>query len=250
MKTKILIYDIEISPLMGASWRRYDTNMLWIDQEQHILTVAWKWYGQKSVHALSLPDFKTFKKDIHNDKELVGEFQKVLDKADIILGQNSDRFDNKHINARLLIHGFAPMPKYKTIDTLKMSREFNFSSHKLDDLGEFFGVGKKIKTDIDLWRDCMNGDLKAFKKMVKYNKMDVILTEKVYDKMKDWSTKIPNFALMEDNPDGCPRCGHLKLEKRGFTYTQVSKFQRYRCNKCGGWSQSRIADKINKPKLK
>ena len=37
----------------------------------------------------------------------------------------------------------------------------------------------------------------------------------------------------------CPNCASSNLGKRGFTYTNVSKFQRYICKDCGAWSRGR-----------
>ena len=44
---------------------------------------------------------------------------------------------------------------------------------------------------------------------------------------------------MDTNEMACPKCGSHDLRPDGFKYTSVSKYQRYQCNGCGGWSHDR-----------
>ncbi|MGH7867674.1 MAG: hypothetical protein ACREP9_08610 [Candidatus Dormibacteraceae bacterium] len=78
------------------------------------------------------------------------------------MAHNGDYFDIPWVKGRLLFHGLPPMRPIPTIDTKALaSRHFYLNSNRLDYLGQYLGVGKKIKTDYDLWLDCMNGDEKA-----------------------------------------------------------------------------------------
>jgi transposase-like protein len=36
----------------------------------------------------------------------------------------------------------------------------------------------------------------------------------------------------------CPNCGSVDIERRGYAYTTVSRFQRFVCKSCGKWSRS------------
>ena len=50
----------------------------------------------------------------------------------------------------------------------------------------------------------------------------------------------PNVGnYINDAVPHCPKCGSTKVEKRGFMYTNVAIYQRYRCKDCGGWSRGR-----------
>jgi hypothetical protein len=88
----------------------------------------------------------------------------------------------------------------------------------------------------------MNKDPDAWKVMEKYNKQDVILLEKVYERLLPWlGRNHPNRNLY--NSTGCPTCGNAKLQKRGFSYTTTGTFQRFQCTHCGTWSKATKAVK-------
>ena len=54
-------------------------------------------------------------------------------------------------------------------------------------MGEYLGVGNKIKTEFDLWKDIILGNDKvAMTKMIDYCKEDVRLLERVYNKLRDY----------------------------------------------------------------
>ena len=40
---------------------------------------------------------------------------------------------------------------------------------------------------------------------------------------------------------GCPVCGSVKLQKRGFHVARTRKFQRFHCQQCGAWSKGSTA---------
>ena len=110
-----------------------------------------------------------------------------------------------------------------------------FMSNTLNELGRVLGVGSKIRTGgFDLWIDCMAGDSKAWGKMVRYCKQDVILLERVYMKLRPYMKTHPNLSVI-DNPDGCSKCGSKKLIGRGYLYTNATKKHRYQCRSCGGY---------------
>ena len=136
---------------------------------------------------------------------------------------------------------------------MKVARKhFFFNSNKLTYLCEILGIGKKIKTGgIDLWTSCMNGDMKAWAKMKKYNKHDVVITEKLYLLLRPWVTNHPNRALMDGKERACPTCSSSKVIKNGFIYSRVGIYQKWICKNCGAWPQSRKAEKVLvRPELK
>ena len=155
---------------------------------------------------------------------------------------NCDKFDIRKSNAKFIEYGFKPPATYKTVDTLKIARRyFRFDSNKLDSLGEYLGLGRKVKTGgFDLWDRCIQGEEKALRLMEKYNKKDVELLENVYLKLRPWMTNHPNLNLISETRHNCPICESSKVQRRGFSYSRVNKYQRWQCLECGGWSQSPI----------
>jgi hypothetical protein len=232
---KILLFDLETAPNIGAYFELYrEGNIVWNEEHWYILSVAYKWLGEKETYVIGLPDFKGYRKDKSNDGKLVQELWKLFNTAEVIIAHNGDQFDIKKTNARFLYHHLEPPAPYKTIDTKKLAkRDFKFDSNKLDDLADYLGIGRKLRTEKGLWKDCMEGDLKAWEFMKEYNKQDVILLEKVYYKLRAWSKTGPNLNLILGGIENCPRCHSLHIQKAGMDYTAVGTYQSYRCLNCG-----------------
>ena len=165
----------------------------------------------------------------------------LLDKADVVIAHNGDSFDIKKTNTRFAIHGMKPPSPYKSIDTKKLAKKyFKFDSNKLDDLGMYLSVGKKLSAGgFATWKGCMQGDKKSWKRMVDYNKQDVVLLEKVYLALRPWMTNHPNINILDERLGACPTCGSDKVQKRGWAITPVNRKQRYHCQNCGRWSMGR-----------
>lgn len=172
-------------------------------------------------------------------RELVTELWNLFNQADIIIGHNGDKFDIRKSNTRFIEHGLTPPDPYKTIDTLKAARKyFSFNSNKLDDLGRRLGIGRKIKTGgFELWLGCINGDIKAWNLMKKYNRQDVLLLERVYLKLRPWIDNHPNLSILSDRIDACPTCASTHLQSRGMGITQTGSYRRFQCTNCGAWSR-------------
>lgn len=238
---KILLYDLEITPILGWTYEMWDTRVLRIEKEPEIMSVSWKWLDESKVHNVTMqgePD----------DIGVVDTVWQLMSKADIVVAHNAKRFDNRVAAARFMFWDMEPPAPFKTVDTLLAARRFfRFPSNSLNDLCQMLGLGNKPKTThASLWHDCLQGDDKAWKKMVKYNNNDVVLLEKLYLKLRPYITNHPNVSV--DKEDGCPRCGSKSLEYRGYYTTNVSTYHRLCCRDCGAWSRERVAEK-NHPKV-
>lgn len=242
-KAKILLYDIETSYTVGAVWGLYEQNVAKVLRNPYIITVAWKWLGEKTTHVISLPDFKTYKKDKRNDKELVAVMHKLFDEADVIIAHNGNSFDQKWTYARFLVNGMKPPSPSLYIDTKLVAKsKFRFNSNSLNNLGEYLGLGKKIDTGgIDLWVGCIeDNNANSWRLMCKYNKQDVVLLEKVYLAMKPYMTNHPRFDVIPGTITHCT-CGSSHLQKRGFARLVSGKLkQRYQCMDCGNWNVGKV----------
>lgn len=229
MSVRRLFFDIETSPCVGWFWRPgYNLNLDYnnILENAKIICICYKWEGNKKTYSLTW-DSK------QSDKKMLQDFIKILNQANEIIGHNSDKFDIKWIRTRCLIHNIGMMPEYTSIDTLKQARKgFNFPSNRLDSIGRYTGVGKKLKTTGELWYDtCFKNDRKALGKMVRYCIQDVVLLEKVYGKMKQFIK--PQHNIAQDKAS-CPRCNSArvgvnahKISASGVRYVQLQ------CKGCG-----------------
>jgi uncharacterized protein YprB with RNaseH-like and TPR domain len=234
---KILYIDIETAPSLGWVWAKWQTNVIDFKADWYILSVAWKWGHQDKVHVLGLNDFAGYKRHKENDKSLVKKIWSLLDEADVIVAHNGDEFDLPKINTRFLTHELSPTSPYKTVDTLKIARKvFKFDSNKLDDLGRYLGIGRKLPhTGFNLWQGCMLGDKDAWTKMKQYNMHDVELLSEVYSLMRAWDKNHPQINQGLTANEACPTCSSKNVQRRGFSYTLLRKKQRYQCLNCRRW---------------
>lgn len=235
-KPRIAFFDIETAPIDGYTWEMFDTNVFHVKRPTYMLCYAIKWADQKKVTTRALCDYPGYLNDRENDKALVTDLHKDISSADIVVAHNGDSFDLKKAAARWIVHGLPPPPPVKTIDTLKLARRsFKFDSNKLDNIGRYLGVGRKLPhTGKDLWIGCMEGDPKAWRMMRKYNAQDVTLLEAVYLKIRAWSANPPNLSGYSLKP-GCPVCQSTKVQMRGVNVAKTRRTQRLQCQDCSHW---------------
>lgn len=231
----ILYWDIETS-LMNvytfSLWPKY-IPIEDVIEDWRILCICYAWGDEKPQRVVG------------TEKSILRKFSRVLNKADIIVYHNGDKFDMKRFRARLLAHKLPPTKPFtvgETVDTLKVAKkEFGFSSNKLDFIAHnLLDIGQKIRTDKKLWKDCTLGNKKALERMAIYCEQDVVVLRDVYKKIQPFITNHPNMGHYSEKPV-CPNCGGGHLQKRGFHTTRVSKKQRYQCVSCNSWSTSKTA---------
>lgn len=182
-KPRILVFDLETSPNTVFTWRignKISIGMDNIIDERKIICIGYKWLGEKETHCIN------FNIKNQEDKWMLIEFAKVINSAEYILGHNVDAYDLKFLRARCIKHGIQINPKFNSIDTLKEAKkQFNFNSNKLDYIAQFLGLGAKIHTEYDLWKNIiLNKSQDSLDKMITYCKHDVDLTEQVYNKLE------------------------------------------------------------------
>lgn len=247
-KPRVLFYDIETSHNIATIFDLFTEHIGHdnILQEKYIICAAFKWQGDKKVGTVSvLDDPKRFAKNPNDDYHVVKYLHGVLSSADAIVAHYGDKFDIKVFNARAIYHGLPPLPPILQIDTHKMARKkFKFNCNRLDYLGKYFKLGSKIKTDITLWLRCLRGERKAIQEMVHYNKGDVTLLEKIYDKLAPYVSNGLNMNLFVEAEDAvCPYCGGQHLQHRGFRYTKTRVYKRMQCQDCYSWFSAATHDK-------
>lgn len=220
----------------------------WIDpsailQERYVICASWAWNDDPKVHAVSvLDDPKRYQKNPHDDRHVIKVLHEVLSQADVIVGHNSDSFDKRYVDTRILVNGLPALPPIPSIDTYKVAKQkLLLASNKLDYLGKLLGVGRKIKTSSGLWMKVLNGDSKAVREMVSYNKQDVVLLRDVFKKLQAY---IPNYINRElFGGVGCPRCGSTKIQSRGVHRAISRVYKRFYCRSCGGWFRRATNDR-------
>lgn len=234
-KPRILLFDIETAPNLAYVWTKYlEGSVIEFKEEWHMLSFAWKWLGEQTTHCLTMHNHLT-------DKHLVKALHSLFCKADVLVGHNGDSFDIKKSHARFLHYGLPPPPPLPSVDTKKVAkRYFNFNSNSLNDLGMSLGLGTKVKhSGFDLWKGCMANKASSFREMSRYNKQDVVLLEKLYNKMLPWMQNHPSVSMFKDGADGCPTCGSKRVISNGFRVTNAKRYRRLQCQDCGNWRKGK-----------
>lgn len=238
---KILILDIETSPLKAYVWSRWRQN-IYLDQtisEWFMICWSAKWLGSDEYIYDCVTPEEILKED---DERITKKLWGLLDQATIVIAHNGVSFDIPKINSRFLMHRLPPPSPYRQIDTrIVASKQFGFSSNKLDALAGYFNIEHKDKTDFQLWVDCLNGDQKALDYMLSYNIKDIAILEKVYLRLRPWIKNHPNVGIyMERDHKVCPSCGSSNISEDGSSYyTNVNKYTMHRCGGCGAVSRER-----------
>lgn len=241
---KILLFDIETSPILGYVWQLWDQNVALnqIKSDWFVLSWSAKWLGDPVSKIMYMDQSNA--KNIEDDTQILKGIWKLLDKADIVVTQNGKNFDHKKLNARFILNGFKPPSSYKHIDTFILAKKhFGFTSNKLEYMSDkICKKYKKLKhakfSGFEMWRECLSGNKAAWKEMKKYNKYDVLALEELYTKMIPWDNSI-NFNVYSDSLDLKCTCGSTDFIKNGYSFTNAGKFFRYKCNSCGSELRSK-----------
>lgn len=239
---KIVVFDIETAPMTVFTWDLYPSSLSHdnIITDWFMICAAWKTVGSGKVGSAAI-------KTVGDDYQVVKSLRDALEDADILVGHYIEKFDIKKLNTRLIYHKLPPLPKIPVVDTKNQAKGVAaFSSNRLDYLSKTLLGQGKMHVDYQLWIDVMKGSKAAVKKMLEYNKIDVIRNEAVYLRLKPYLDKHPHVGVMTGGQKiDCPKCGSLLIQKRGVSVTAVgTKYQRLQCQACHGWHRVPFNNKM------
>lgn len=230
---KVLTLDIETMPGLCGYWNEkvpggYISKSM-IRSKPRVACFAAKWLHSKKVE---------FHSEYHDGRgDMLAHLWRLLDEADVLVTFNGNRFDIKHINAALALAGYTPPSPYRSVDLYSVSKsQFSYASHRLDDIAQEYGIGQKVKHEgMDLWWACFDGDDAAWGRMRKYNRMDVLLTERLLDEYggTGWVKGLPHMGQWNGNPGCCYACGGTNLADAGTVRTLTLSYPLKRCEDCG-----------------
>ncbi len=225
---KILVYDIETSRgVFKAFWtgKQY-LGYKQMVKEPAIISISWKWIGEDKIHHL------TWDKN-HSDKEMVKEFLTHYNKADMLIGQNNDNFDNRWVQARAMKYGFDFNTYLRSFDLMKMNKRlFRVVSYSMDYTAKFIDVTfKQSHEGILMWDMIEDGtpsqQKEYLQKMIDYNVGDIITTEEIYLKNRKYYGHKAHFGVLNGGERwSCPNCGSNDIELYKTTVTPAGTLQR------------------------
>lgn len=243
---KILFLDIETTPLEVLLW---DTGKQYvghsaIEKDRSVLSWSAKWKGSKEV----MYHDTRGRRDKRDDRLVVKSAYRVLSEADVVIWQNGKRFDEKVLNSRFLKYGLGEASTFQSVDTLQILKQrFKLPSYSLGYVVEFLKVGAKFTqrpegyNGMELWRKCLDGDPKGFRVMEKYNSMDVIILEKVWDVISPWARGVNyvnrNLYVEVDSKGEMKQgytcqCGSTEFYRNGYSETTTGRYLKWGCKVC------------------
>lgn len=225
---KIMVYDIETS---RATFKLFWTGQQYVPissmvKAPKIISISWKWLGSDEVFALH------WNKN-HCDKKMLKEFIKEYNKADMVIGQNNDKFDNRWVNARIAKHDLFVNTHVKSFDIMKQNKKhFRLPSYSMKFMCEYFGVEQKLehsgKKMWDMIEDGTRDEQKqALKEMIDYNKGDIISTEALYYRLRRYYGHKVHFGVLNGEPKWTsPSDGSYDVKLYKTTVTPAGTVQR------------------------
>lgn len=232
---KILFFDIETTPVKAWTFAvgpkiRLGHNQICKGQKFDVICICYNWQGESKIHSLDW-GYKA-----QNSSKMIERFTKEVEKADIVIAHNADRFDIKQLNTQRLLNDQSPIPWPTSEDTLKQFRKhFYFPSFKLDYLAQtLLGQGKD-NMNLQDWINIVDQEnIRSFTKMIRYCKRDVRLLKGVLNRAKKhMSPKVHEGIFNGNGPLSCPRCPNSTSRSIGVRATSTRKYQRRMCNSCG-----------------
>ena len=239
-QARILIFDLETSPLLAYVWRCWKQNIYptngQLMSEYIILCWSAKWLFSPEVMSNKLTKKEVLAGD---DSRIVKNLWALLDEADAVIAHYGNGFDIPMTNARFLKYRLPNPSPYHSIDTKYHSaKRFKLPSNKLDYLAQFLGIECKMDTDFGLWARVMRGEKEAMDYMSTYCDKDITILEAVYLEMRSWIKPHFNIGLYTGEKC-CATCGSDSLKYAGEYRTSVNIYDSYRCNDCGSISRGR-----------
>lgn len=242
---KILIIDIETAPTLAYVWRFFKENInpKQVVEYSSILSYSAKWLDSEEII------YNDCREDL-DDTGLILEMAALLDEADVVVAHNGKAFDVPRIKAACVLAEVNPPSPFKVVDTCIIARkQFGFpGGNSLENLAKVLDLNhQKLEhakfPGFKLWAECLKGNGEAWEEMRVYNIHDILVLQDLYLKLRPWMVNHPNAGLYAEKDETvCPKCGSSHIQYRGYAFTNVGKFRRFRCNDCGGWGRHRFSE--------
>lgn len=229
---KILVYDIE-----SAGVNAFNADL------GYVLVFGYIWLSDfekgKKWKTISIGDFKRFKKNPHDDTDVIKEALKILNQADGIIHHYGNKFDAPFLLTRAEILRLEGFPDLPMLDTCFLAyKRFKFFSNRLKNIALALKCkyNKIEKNDgwPKWWLAYLKGDLRYDKKMRKYCGYDVMTLAEISLRMrKYWPKQFTNRLYSKNCGRICNSCGSTKLSNNGFTIYRRMIHKKLACRNCG-----------------
>lgn len=161
-----------------------------------ILCCSVKKYQVRGITCIRADSYDSWANNRTNEKELIQAISDELDKYDILVAHNGERFDKKFFNAKCLQYRLKPVLRFKKlIDPVQLSwRHLKLGRNSLASLIDYLEIPVK-KTPIELHRwleAAYEGSKKSMDIICDHCDKDVVTLEQVYDRLRLLIDKVDN----------------------------------------------------------
>ena len=134
---KILIFDIETSPSISFTWKRFKENISLdqVIQDPIMLTWSAKWLYSNEIISDAITPQEVINFD---DKRITTSLWKMLNEADMVVAHYGDNFDIPFLNSRSVINVLPPYLPVTSIDTKAVAKALISTKY----IGFFEGIQK------------------------------------------------------------------------------------------------------------
>lgn len=243
---RILVYDIETSPVffdgfsLGKQVVRHNQLFGGYFSRTHIICITYQFLGTNEKGIL------TWGEEILDEYAMLTSFIDLINSADVIIGKNNKRFDDKHITASMMwnqVEGYDLSWLMRSSDLEQQMRKyFKMQSYSLDYYSEQLGLGGKIKMFYSDWQAI------AYKRLALMllngggcsdtisNMCDILFGKDIDAILKEGDVaedKMFKYG-MKDATDTCKLIAHTSNYCE-FQFARFSPdFDRGSCKECGG----------------
>lgn len=142
---KILIFDLETSPLIAEMWSPWG-DAINILRESFMLCWSAKWLFEDNIISAHLTPKEIVSA---NDERITKILWSLLDEADIVIAHNLKKFDKKVAQTRFFKHDLKLPSHYSEVDTLAwLRKQFKITYNRLDFVSKvFLGLEGKMETE-------------------------------------------------------------------------------------------------------
>ena len=241
---KLTYLDIECSPALDWTYGLFNQNLGIHQIVEHPRVIGF---------ALKEDDAKTkwYSEYHHGRTRMLEEFWHTLDRADYVIGWNSQGFDTKWMHGELIIDlpDWGPPSPYQNLDLMREWKGLTRTiSNKLDYVSDRLLDERKIQENaLTLWIAIYNAKMagdtalerRLWARMKRYCLQDVDLLPKILEHIRPWIKGLNfNNFLTDGQNIVCAKCGSPDLQRRGEYRTAVSVFQVWRCRECKGQTRA------------
>ena len=155
-----------------------------------ILCACFKFTDEEDVRTVVSRRYK-------DEPRALRQIHALYKKADVIVTWNGKLFDLPFVNARTMIRRKEAQcphildPSKKHIDLMYMSKKLRTRGNRMDGAAkDLAGKNQKYDVEAEEWVRAVDGDRRAFDRIVRHCEVDVVMTEELLEILKPYVVRI------------------------------------------------------------